>query len=123
MITPKAYPELTAEEAASLISDNSTVGFSGFTSAGAAKSIPRALAKQAEYLHARGESYKLNVLAGASTGKSLDSALAKADAIHKRIGYQSSKILRQKINNEEIEFIDTHLSHLPKWYKAGPLAR
>ena len=67
-----SFPRLTADEAAALISHGSTVGFSGFTPAGAAKATPRALAARAKTLHAQGQPYQLRVLTGASTGKSLD---------------------------------------------------
>ena len=40
-------PNLTPQEAAEHISDGQTVGFSGFTPAGAAKLVPRALAARA----------------------------------------------------------------------------
>ena len=39
-----SFPTLTPEEAAAHISNGQTVGFSGFTPAGAAKLVPRALA-------------------------------------------------------------------------------
>ena len=39
-----SFPRLSAEEAAAMIPDGAFVGFSGFTPAGAAKAVPRALA-------------------------------------------------------------------------------
>ena len=36
----KSIPTLTAEEAAALINDKDTIGFGGFTAAGACKVIP-----------------------------------------------------------------------------------
>ncbi|MGD0974804.1 MAG: hypothetical protein ABR866_11975 [Candidatus Korobacteraceae bacterium] len=60
MILP--FPILTAEEAAAMIENGQTVGFSGFTPAGAAKAIPAALAKRAEKTHAAGEEFKIGVL-------------------------------------------------------------
>ena len=69
------FPILTPEEAAELIGNGSTVGFSGFTPAGAAKAVPAALAKRAQRLHAAGQPFKIGVLTGASTGGSLDGAL------------------------------------------------
>ena len=41
------FPVLTAEDAAAMINDGQTVGFSAFTPAGSAKSIPRAIAERA----------------------------------------------------------------------------
>jgi acyl-CoA hydrolase len=74
-------PTLTAEEAAALIDHGQTIGFSGFTPAGAAKAIPRALAARAKAEHAAGRPFQVGVLTGASTGPSLDGALAAAEAI------------------------------------------
>ena len=75
------FPKLTAEEAAVQITHGQTVAFSGFTAAGSPKAIPSAVAAKAEAAHRRGEPFKIGVLTGASTGPSLDGALAKADAI------------------------------------------
>lgn len=112
-MSPIHFPRISAEEAASMIKHGQTVAFSGFTAAGSAKAIPRALARRAKELHARGEQYKLNVLSGASTGD-LDDLLAEAEAVAWRAPYQSSKIMRQMINEHKIDFTDMHLSHLPQ---------
>ena len=75
------FPILTAEEAAELIQNGQNIGFSGFTAAGAAKAVPFALAQKARREHTAGRPFKVGVLTGASTGKSLDGALAEAEAI------------------------------------------
>ncbi len=113
------FPRLTAEEAAAKIFDGATVGFSGFTPAGAAKAVPRALAARAKAMHERGEPLQIRVLTGASTGAGLDEALAQADAISWRAPYQSSKSLRQRINAQKAEFVDMHLSHVPQMVEFG----
>jgi acetyl-CoA hydrolase len=113
------FPVLTAEEAASLIQHGQTVGFSGFTPAGAPKAIPLAIAQRAEATHARGEEFQIGVLTGASTGPSLDGALAKARAISFRTPYQSDPNLRAKINAGETRFFDMHLSLLPQNVRYG----
>jgi propionyl-CoA:succinyl-CoA transferase len=113
------YPILTAEEAADIIENNSTVGFSGFTAAGAAKMIPSAIAEKAKKSHSEGKEYQIKVVAGASTCNSLDGTLADADAISHRYGYQSTKAMRKKINAEKIKFSDYHLSHLPQLINYG----
>ena len=82
------FPKLTAEEAAAHVRHGQTVAFSGFTPAGSPKAIPSAIAAKAEAAHQRGEPFKIGVLTGASTGPSLDGALAKADAISFRTPYQ-----------------------------------
>jgi acetyl-CoA hydrolase len=113
------FPILTAEEAANLIQNGQTIGFSGFTPAGAAKAIPAALANRAKAEHAAGRPFKVGVLTGASTGKSLDGALAEAEAISFRTPYQSDRTLREQINRGQVKFVDMHLSLLPQVVRYG----
>jgi succinate CoA transferase len=110
---------MTAEEAAALIKNGDTIGFSGFTPAGSPKAIPAALAKRAEAEHAAGRPFKVGVLTGASTGPSLDGALAKAEAISFRTPYQSDGTLRKQINEGKVRFVDMHLSLLPQQVRYG----
>jgi succinate CoA transferase len=114
MVKREGFPKLSAEEAAELIGHDSMVAFSGFTPAGAAKAVPLALAQRARTLHARGQPFQIRVLTGASTGRSLDDALAEADAIRWRAPYQSSPALRERINDGRVAFVDMHLSHVPQ---------
>jgi acetyl-CoA hydrolase len=113
------FRRLTAEEAAAMMGDGSTIGFSGFTPAGAAKAVPRALAARARAAHDRGERLAFRVLTGASTGAALDDALGEANAVSWRAPYQSSRALRQRINAQQCEFVDMHLSHLPQMVEFG----
>jgi acyl-CoA hydrolase len=113
------FPELTAEEAAAHIRHGQTVAFSGFTPAGSPKAIPSAIAAIAEAAHQRGEPFKIGVLTGASTGPSIDGALAKADAISFRTPYQSNADLRARINAGETRLVDMHLSMLPQAVRCG----
>src|SRR5215203_5747332 len=99
------FPILSAEEAAALIGHGSNVGFSGFTPAGAAKAIPFALAARAQAEHDAGRPFQIGVLTGASTGPSLDGALAKANAISFRTPYQSDAGLRAQINSGVVRFV------------------
>ena len=62
MKTGKPFAVLTAEEAAELIPHGATVAFSGFTPAGAAKDVPRALAARARRLHDAGQPFQIRVL-------------------------------------------------------------
>ena len=117
--TYNKYPILTAEEAADMIKNDATVGFSGFTAAGAAKAIPPAIAEKAKKLHSNEQAYKIKVIAGASTCNCLDGILAEADAVSHRYGYQSTKKMRDKINDGIISFTDYHLSHLPQQINYG----
>ena len=113
------FPKLTPEEAAAHIEHGQTIGFSGFTPAGAPKAIPSAIAARAEAVHQRGEAFKIGVLTGASTGPSLDGALAKANAISFRTPYQSDANLRARINAGDTRFFDMHLSMLPQAVRYG----
>ena len=115
------FTVLTAEEAAALIQHGQNIGFSGFTAAGAAKAIPLALAGRAESEHAAGHPFQVGVLTGASTGKSLDGALAKAKAVRFRTPYQSDPGLRAQINAGTVRFVDMHLSMLPQAVRYGAL--
>ena len=114
MAIVKSYPTLTADEVAAGISDGVTVAFSGFSPAGAAKAVPRALAQKARRLHKQGQPFKIRVLTGASTGEDIDDALAEAEAIAWRAPYQGSPLLRRQINAEQVEYVDMHLSHVPQ---------
>ena len=76
-----SFVNLAADEAAALIQNGQTLGVSGFTPAGAAKVVPRALAARARAEHEAGRPFKVAIVSGASTGDSLDGELARADAI------------------------------------------
>lgn len=113
------FPKLAAEDAAALIQHGQTVGFSGFTPAGAAKAIPLALAARATAEHDAARDFQIGVLTGASTGRSLDGALAQANAISFRTPYQSDPGLRAQINAGTTRFVDMHLSLLPQVVRYG----
>jgi propionyl-CoA:succinyl-CoA transferase len=119
MLKQQLYSVMTAEEAAFLVSDGSTVAFSGFSPAGAAKVVPRALAERARSLHRKGEPFKLRVLTGASVDQNIDEELAGAEAISWRAPYQSDATIRGQINRQEVEYVDMHLSHVPQTVAFG----
>jgi acetyl-CoA hydrolase len=112
---------LSPEEAAQFFKNGMTVGFSGFTPAGAAKAIPRALAARAREKHEAGGKLRIGVVTGASTGDSLDGELARAHAVSWRTPYQSDRDLRKAINAGETNFFDMHLSSLPQAVRYGTL--
>lgn len=122
MVT-ETIPEITADEAAAMINDGEIIGFSGFTPAGAAKEIPKAIARKATAEHDAGRSFKIGVVTGASTGDSLDGELARANAVLFRTPYQSDKFLRAQINKGETHFFDMHLSMLPQAARYGFLGK
>lgn len=117
------FPILTAEEAAELIQNGQNIGFGGFTAAGAPKAVPFALAQKARREHEAGRPFKVGVLTGASTGKSLDGALAEAEAISFRTPYQSNPTLRKQINAGNVKFFDMHLSMVPQSARYGALGK
>ncbi|MGA3008254.1 MAG: acetyl-CoA hydrolase, partial [Opitutaceae bacterium] len=117
------FPVLTDDEAASLIKNGETVGFSGFTAAGTPKVVPQAIARRATKEHAEGRPFQIGVVTGASTGPSLDGSLARADAIAFRTPYQSDPDLRQRINAGKTNFFDMHLSMLPQNVRYGFLGK
>ena len=116
-----SFPLLDPAEAASIVSHDMTVGFSGFTPAGSPKIVPGAIAAKAEAEHAAGRPFKIGVVTGASTGASLDGALAKADAMKFRTPYQGNADLRKAINAGRVEYYDMHLSHLQQTLRSGAL--
>ena len=114
---------ISAEEAAAYINDRDLIGFSGFTAAGCPKEIPNAIAKRAEAFHAEGKEFKVGIYTGASTGASLDGALANADAVLFRTPYQSSPDLRKSINSGKAPYFDKHLSELAQELRYGFLPK
>ncbi len=117
------YKFISADEAAQFVNNGDVVSFSGFTPAGAAKAVPTAIAKRAIAEHEVGKEFKIGVITGASTGPSLDGALAKADAVLWRTPYQSNTDLRNRINSNTVNFFDQHLSHTSQYMKYGFLGK
>jgi acetyl-CoA hydrolase len=115
------FPLLTATEAAQFIQHGDTVAFGGFTPAGTPKEIPSALALRARAEHDAGRPFQIGVITGASTGPSLDGALAKAEAISFRTPYQSDPDLRRAINSGRTRFFDLHLSQVAQHVRTGAL--
>ncbi|KAK0351253.1 hypothetical protein LTR94_025703, partial [Friedmanniomyces endolithicus] len=103
---------MSADDAAELITPGSTIGMSGFTGSGYPKLVPPALAERIEASHGKGDTFRLNVWTGASTGPELDGALAKADGTERRLPNNSDPMAREKINSGQIDYLDMHLSQL-----------
>lgn len=117
------YKFVTADEAAVYVNNGDAVGFSGFTPAGCPKEVPTAIAKKAEELHAQGKEFKIGVYTGASTGDSLDGALARANAVLFRTPYQSNRDLRDALNSDHAPYFDMHLSSLAPHLRFGFMPR
>lgn len=114
---------VSAEEAASFIKNGDNVGFSGFTAAGAPKAVPTALGELAKAEHAKGNPFKIGMFTGASTGDSLDGALARANAVAFRTPYQSTPDMRTALNSGNAEYFDMHLSQLAQELRYGSLGK
>lgn len=97
---------MNAEQAASLIGPNMTVGCSGFTVVGYPKAVPRAIAKL-------GKACNMTLLTGASVGDPLDGELSRSGLVAYRFPYQTNKSMRDAINSGEVYYADQHLSHPP----------
>ncbi|MBN6188915.1 acetyl-CoA hydrolase/transferase family protein [Aneurinibacillus sp. BA2021] len=109
---------VTAQEAAGWIKDGMTLGLSGFTQAGDAKAVPRALV---ERVKETGEQLKVNVYTGASLSSEVDGIMAEAGIINRRLPFQAEKRMRGKINSGEITYIDQHLSQTAEMVRAGTI--
>ncbi|WP_443934150.1 acetyl-CoA hydrolase/transferase family protein [Phocaeicola plebeius] len=110
---------ITAAEAASYIKDGDIVGLSGFTPAGSPKAVTAELAKIAEEKHAKGESFQIGLITGASTGDSCDGMLTRAHAIKFRAPYTTNADFRKAVNNGEINYTDIHLSQVAQRLRSG----
>lgn len=110
---------MSAEDAALLLRDGQTVGISGFGVGGTPKAVLRHVATLAQERHTRGEPFAIRLLTGASAATDVDGALAQADAMSFRLPYMGDPTLRQKINAGSIAYVDTHLSRVAPWARAG----
>ncbi|MGG1660407.1 acetyl-CoA hydrolase/transferase family protein [Brevibacillus sp. NRS-1366] len=110
---------VTAEEAAGWIEDGMTIGLSGFTRAGDAKVVPLALAELAKK---ENKPFGVNVYTGASLGSDVDAVMAEAGMIMKRLPFQADPLMRKKINDGSLMFVDQHLSHTAELIRAGVMA-
>jgi succinate CoA transferase len=106
-------------EAGRLFKNGQTVGFSGFTPAGAAKVVPEGIAAFAKEEHAAGRPFKIGVITGASTGDGLDGVLVRAEAMAWRTPYQTNKDLRDAINAGKVKYFDLHLSEVAQEIRYG----
>lgn len=107
----------SAEEASALIEDGMTVGMSGFTRAGEAKEVPRALAERAAL-----DPFSITLMTGASLGNDLDKLLTDANVLSRRMPFQVDATLRRAINDGRVMFIDQHLSETVELLRNRQLA-
>ncbi|HRG45626.1 MAG: succinate CoA transferase [Leptospiraceae bacterium] len=112
---------MTAEDVANRMPLQGTIATSGFTPAGYPKVIPKAYAARIEKEKLAGKNPWFNLYTGASTGDELDGVLARTGCMKKRLPFQSSPDLRNRINAGEIDFVDMHLSHVAHYIRDGIL--
>lgn len=108
--TPCLFDKIvSADEAATLITDGMNVGVSGFTPYGYPKKTTLALAKAIK----AGKKCRINIWSGASVGPEIEETLAEAGGISGRMPYYaaSNKTLSRQINTGSVTYIDQHLSH------------
>lgn len=117
------YPLMSAAEAAEFINDHDIIGFSGFTASGCPKAVPTAIAERAERFHAEGKPFKIGMYSGASSGTSMDGALARANAIWFRTPYINHKDFRARANSQDAMYFDMHLSTPAQELRYGFLPR
>ena len=107
------------ERAASLIKRGMTVAVGGYTPAGYPKVVPMALARRAR----EEPGLQLTLVSGASVGPEIDSALAHAGAISRRLPLQSDPAVRHQANQGSLHYIDLRLGRFPTMVRAGWLGR
>ena len=103
-------PEITAQEAASLIQNGELLGIGGFGPSGSPKAVTPALAQRAIAEHEAGRPFKVNIVTGASIGASCDGVLAAADAIDRRLPFSVNAELRKAFNSGRVRYTDLNLS-------------
>lgn len=114
-----AYNYITAEEAAEIITNGTTIGLSGFTAPGNPKAVLEVVARKAEKEHAEGKEFKVNIFTGASTNDHVDGILARTNAINMRAPYQNTPDLRKRINCHDAHYFDRHLSEMAQETRYG----
>ena len=118
-----SYPIITAQEAAGYIKNGYGIGISGFTLSGTPKTVLPEVARIAEEEHAAGRPFKINLFTGASTGDAIDGMLTRAKALNFRAPFISNPVVREAINNKEIEYADLHLSLMAQDLRYGYLGK
>lgn len=116
--TPCLFDKIvSADEAATLITDGMNVGVSGFTPSGYPKKTTLALAKAIK----AGKKCRINIWSGASVGPEIEEALAEVGGISERMPYYaaSNKTLSRQINTGSVTYIDQHLSHFAQQIDYG----
>ncbi len=110
---------MSAEQAAEFVKDGMMLAITGFTGAGYPKALPTAIANKAKAAHAKGETFSIGMVTGASTAPECDGVLAEANAVHFRSPFQSDPTLRNNINAGNTHYKEMHLSHVEQQMRQG----
>lgn len=105
---------IPVERAASFIYSGMTIGCSGFVAVGHPKSILKEVASQGRTGH-------LRLLSGGGTGDECVGELVRKHMVSFLCPYNNNPDARKQINNREIEYVDMHLSDMPKAIRSGML--
>lgn len=87
--------------------------------AGSPKALPNAIAKRAQEFHQQHKAFQIRLFTGASISAQADDILAEAAAVSWRAPYQTALLLREKINQGEVSFVDLHLSEVAQMVNYG----
>ena len=110
---------MSADAAAALIGDGSTVAVSGFTPSGCPKMVPLAISEQ---VRSGQRKLRLTLLSSASTGPELDSAWGELGIIARRLPYMTSKELRRSVNGggpAPVAYTDVHIGEVAQNARLG----
>ncbi len=118
-----SFPKMTPAEVAELIADGEVLAASGFTSAGHPKAVPRALARRAMRLHGENKPFAITLYTGGGAGDELDGEMARANALHRRLPYQSNPDVRVGVNTGRIEYVEVHLSQFARLIRQNIIAK
>ncbi len=118
MQTTSAFSRLTADEAAEMVFDGATVGFSGFAGAGFPKGTPQAIAAQLRGIRQRNESLLVRIISAAGLGCLPDEGSDEDAACNAAPGEYSVSLHRW---NGRLPTIDMQSSQLPRMVEHGLL--
>ncbi|MDJ0924451.1 MAG: acetyl-CoA hydrolase/transferase C-terminal domain-containing protein [Acidimicrobiia bacterium] len=99
----------TAEEAASLIRDGTTVAMSGYAMAGYPKAVVQALVERKK----RGEDLSFGLITGANVPW-LDEMLGAEELVDRRAPMVASRILAAQANSGSLRYVEQQMSKMPR---------
>jgi len=110
---------VSKEEAAESIQDGMVIGTSGGDASAFPKAFFSALAKRAD----KGERFQIQLLTSGPIAEEIDGTLTQKGLISRRLGQQSSTILRKAVNQRKVIFIDLPSGMFPMKVREGRFGR